>query len=157
MSFSYHDCDGTQDQIDFPRLLVMDTQQFAPDGVTRAYIFEDTEITGVTRLQSLQFQSGMFYSAPLGANLPTSPVSYLRVAAVLLDAIAANKARLANALMVLDIKVNTQAAAQELRALADSYREVDDDAGAFVIIEQCNDVFSFRDRFWKTVQRASAL
>lgn len=157
MSFSYHNCDGTQDQIDFPRILAMDTQEFAPDGVTRAYVFEDSEITGVTRLQSLQFQSGMFYSGPMGANLPASPVSYLRVAAILLDALAANKAKLANALMVLDVKVNTQAAAQELRAQAESYRAIDDDAGAFVIIEQCSDVFSFRDRFWKTVQRMSAL
>jgi len=163
MSFSYHNCDGSQDQIDFPRLLVSDTTQFGPDGTTPIYIFRDSEITGVIRLQGLNFQSGMFYSATspagavMGTNLPTSPVSYLRVAATLLDSLAANMARLANALKVLDVQVNTQFASQELRALAEHYRSVDDDAGAFMIIEQVNNSFSLKDRFWASVQRQSAL
>lgn len=154
MSFSYQF--GENPPIDYPRLLIADTQEFGPDGVTPAYIFQDSEILSAARICTLNWQSGMFYSGVQGANLPASPVSYYRVAAVLLDALSANKARLANALKVLDIQVNTQSASQELRTLAASYREVDDNAGAIMIIEQVNDAASFRERFWKTVQRASA-
>jgi hypothetical protein len=150
MSFSYNSCDGTNDTIDLVRLLISDTQSLN-------HIFEDTEIQGAYRIQAAQFQSAQFYSGPGGKNLPTSPVSYLRVAALLLDSVAANKSRLASIKQLLDVKLDSSDAAIQMRETAAEYRQVDDDAGAFMIIEQVNDAFSFRDRFWKTVQRSSAV
>lgn len=144
MSFSYNL--GANPAIDYPRLLISDTQSVG-------HVFEDEEIAAATQIQALQFQSSMFYSGPGGNNLPTSPVSYLRIAALLLDALAANKARLASVKQLLDVKLDSSDAAIQLRATAAEYREVEDNAGAFMIIEQVNDVFSFRDRYWKTVQR----
>jgi len=102
-----------------------------------------------------QFQSSMFYSGGTGQMLPSSPVSYLRVAALLLDSLAANKSRLAGIQQMLDVKIDASKAAVALQAQAAALRETDDNAGAFMIIEQCNDYFSFADRFWKQVQRQS--
>jgi hypothetical protein len=148
MSFSYQL--GANPPIDYVRLLMSDTQSLN-------HIFEDEEINALTAIVSLQFQSAQFYSGSQGANLPTSPVSYLRVAALGLDSLAANKARLASIKQLLDVKLDSSDASIQLRATAAEYREVDDNAGAFMIIEQVNDAFSFRDRFWKTVQRNSAV
>lgn len=146
MAFSYER--GENPPIDYPRLLIMDTD-------AAHYIFEDSEIQAVTTMQTLQFQSGQFWSGAQGANLPSSPVSYLRIAATLLDCLAANNARLSGMIQILDVKMDTKQAAQALRDQAKCYRETDDDAGAFMIIEQVNDDFSFRDRWWKQVQRQS--
>ena len=148
---------GANPPIDYPRLLISDTQQFLPNGVTPGFIFADQEILLATNLITQNFQSGMFFSGAGGRNLPTSPVSYLRVAAILLDSIAANKARLSSIQSLLDVKLDASKAAAVLMAQADDYRSIDDDAGAFMIIEQCNDYFSFTDRFWKQVQRQQGL
>lgn len=148
MSFTYQL--GANPSIDYPRLLMSDTQSVN-------HIFEDEEINALTTIVSLQFQSAQFYSGAQGKNLPTSPVSYLRVAALGLDSLAANKARLASIKQLLDVRLDSSDAAIQLRATAAEYRQVDDDSGAFMIIEQVNDAFSFRDRFWKSVQRNSAV
>lgn len=147
MSFSYNL--GANPAIDYPRLLISDTQ-------ATNHIFEDEEITAVTLMQAAQWQSSMFYSGVGGANLPSSPVSYLRIAALLLDAIAANKSRLASIKQLLDAKLDSSDAAIQLRATAAEYRQVDDESGAFVIIEQCSTQWSFQDRFWKQWQRGTA-
>ena len=140
--------------IDYPRLLVSDTEQFDANG-NQIYIFSDQEILNMYQIMATNFQSSMFYSPPAGQNLPQSPVSYLRVAAYLLNSVAANKSKLASIQQLLDVKQDPSKAAQELRATAKQYLDMDDNAGAFAIIEQCNDYFSFRDRFWKQVQRQS--
>ena len=147
MSFSYQF--GSNPAIDYPRLLISDTQD-------SGHVFEDSEITAATNICALQFQSGQFYSYPSGANLPSAPVPYLRVAALLLDALAANKSRLASVKQLLDVRLDSSDAADQLRKTAAEYRDVDDNAGAFMIIEQCNDYFSFSDRWWKQVQRQAA-
>jgi hypothetical protein len=146
--FTYTHCDGTNDQVDFVRMLCSDT-------VDTNHVFEDTEILGAYRIQAAQWQSGQRYSGTAGANLPATPVSYLRVAALLLDALAANKSRLASVKQSLDAKLDASDAAIQLRETAKQYRETDDNSGAFVLIEQVNDAASFRDRWWKTVQRQS--
>jgi len=155
MGFSYQF--GANPPIDYPRLLISDTQQFAPDGITPIFIFDDQEIVAATNIQALQFQSSQFYSFQSGRNLPTSPVSYLRIAALLLDAVSANKARLSSIKQMLDIRLDSSDAAIQLRETAKEYREVDDDSGAFVIIEQVNNYWSFSDRFWKQVQRQQGI
>jgi hypothetical protein len=148
---------GANPPIDYPRLLVSDTQQFAADGVTPIYIFSDQEIGAATNIEINVWQSAQYYSGPQGITpLPSIPVPYRRIAATLLDALAANKARLAAVQQILDVKLAPEKAAAALAAQAKAYREADDESGAFVIIEQVNDVFSFRDRFWKTVQRQQA-
>lgn len=146
MSFSYRS--GANPAVDYPRLLISDTQ---PEN----HIFEDEEIGSATAIQNSTFQSGMFYSGVGGATLPTTATSYLRVAALLLDSLAANKSRLSGITQLLDVHMDPSKAAKALSDQAKNYREVDDNSGAIMIIEQVNDVFSFRDRFWKVLQRQS--
>jgi hypothetical protein len=99
--------------ISYVRLLIGDTNPDLP-------IFGDDEITAASTIQAMQF----------GASIP---VSYLRAAALLLDALAANKSRLSMT-KLLDAEVNPIAAAKALREQAQQFREVDDDAVALTII-----------------------
>lgn len=155
---------GANPAIDFPRLLISDTQQYLPDGVTPGYVFADQEITAMTNIVQSQFQSGMFWPTPGGAPsggtegtyLPAIPVPYYRIAAMLLTAIASNKARLASVVKLLDVTLAPEKAAKALLDGAKAYLDADDNSGAFMIIEQVNDGFSFRDRWWKQWQRQSA-
>lgn len=119
-------------------------------------IFTDAEITLAYTIQGNVFQSAQFYSYPGGAFIPSNPVSYLRVAALLLDSLASSASRLSAITQLLDVKLDSKSAAKALQDQAKIYRETDDDLGAIFIIEQCNNDWSFRDRFWKQVQRQSA-
>lgn len=145
MSWTY--TPATPRPTDYIRLLISDTNNARP-------IFSDEEIQMVFTIQASTWQSGQFWSGAGGAYLPGTPVSYLRVAALLLDSLAANRSRLASIKQLLDVKLDASDAAIQLRTTAQQYRDTDDDAGAFVIIEQCNTTYSFQERFWKTVQRA---
>lgn len=150
MAFTYNSCDGTDDAIDFVRLLISDTQSVN-------HIFEDSEILGFYRIQGNVFQSSMFFSGADGTvPLPSSPVSYARVAALALDSLAANKSRLSSVIQILDVKLSPDKAAQALRDQADQYRTIEDENGAFVVIEQVNNDWSFKERFWKQWQRQAA-
>ena len=114
-------------------------------------IFNDYEIANLFTVQQRVYQSSMFYSGTTGANLPTSFVSLLRVAAIGLDIIANNQAQLGLISKLLDVQLKDAAAITGARA--DKYRQIDDESGAFAIIEQCNTVWATRDRWWKQVQR----
>jgi hypothetical protein len=150
--------------IDYVRLLVADTQEFGDDGVTPIYIFSDQEILATEQIVMGQFQSAMFFSpsgGPIaggaqGAYLPSPPIPYYRVAGVLMMAIASNKARLSSVIQLLDVKLDTAKAAKALFYQAQEYFDMDDNSGAFVVIEQVNNDWSFRDRWWKQWQRQSA-
>ena len=147
MSFTYGN--GSNPPIDYPRLLIADT--VAPG------IFSDEEITAFANIASTVWQSAQFYSGFAGvATLPTSPVNYLRTAAYALDSLAANQSRLAAVQQLLDVKLSPDKAAAALRAQAKAYRDADDDSMAFVIIEQVHDNQTFKERFWKQVQRISS-
>ncbi len=149
MSFSYQF--GANPPIDYPRFLISDTD-------ASNYIFEDSEITMATIIQGLSWQSSMQYSGVAGStNLPTPPVSYRRVAATLLDSLAANASRLSQITQLLDVQLSPGTAAKALRDQAACLRE-EDDAGAFVIIEQVQTgaPWAFRDRWWAQIQRQSA-
>ena len=143
--------------IDYIRGLVSDTVEFAPDGVTPVYIFSDQEIQMFTAMQSqaLGWQSTQYYSPPAGAFLPSAPTGYLRIAATMLNALASNQSRLASIKKLLDVQLDSSDAAIQLRDTAQMYLDMDDNSGAVAIIEMVNDYFSFRDRFWKQVQRQS--
>jgi hypothetical protein len=150
MAFTY--TSGANPPIDYPRFLISDTVQFDVNGA-RVYAFEDAEITMAAAIESAVWQSAQFYSAPSGrATQPTVPVSWRRIAASLLDSLASNQARLQIIVKLLDVTINPNAS-RSMREQAQALRDADDNSGAFVIIEQVNDVFSFRDRFCKQVQR----
>lgn len=147
MSFTYDLANNPT--VAYIRLLIADTDE-------ANQIFSDEEIMGAYAITASVFQSGAFYSGVPGTGrttLPSSPVSYFRVAAVLLDALAANKSRLAGITKLLDVELSPAQAATALAKKAQEYRTVDDESGAFVVIEQCTTDWSFRDRFLKTVQR----
>lgn len=143
-------------QVSNVRLLVADTDYTAP-------IFQDEEIVAAMSIVQAQFQSGQFFSTPSGAlgagaqgvNLPSTPIPYYRVAAVLLYAIAGNKSRLASVIKLLDVSLDPAKAAKALQDQAAAWIKLDEESGAFAIIEQVNDQFSFRDRFWRQWQRQS--
>ena len=125
-----------------------------PDTDTLHQIFSDEEINAFYNIQASMWQSSMFWSPPSGnSTLPSQPLSYLRVAALALDTLGNNSARLAGVLQLLDVKLDTSKASQLLHESAANYRSVEDNAGAFVIIEQVNNDWSFLERFWKQVQR----
>ena len=148
MSFSYQY--GANPPIDYPRFLVSDT-------VDLNHIFEDSEIAMATIIQGLSWQSSMQYSGVQGSTtLPTPPVSYRRVAATLLDTLAANASRLSQITKLLDVELSPGVAAKALRDQAQCLRD-EDDAGAFVIIEQVQTgaPWAFRDRWWAQIQRQS--
>ncbi len=152
MSFSYQF--GANPPIDYPRLLISDTIQFAPNGTTPIYIFEDSEILAATQIEISVYQSAQFYNAGGGTlTLPTFVTPWRRIAATLLDAVAANKSRLSAITQLLDVHLSPGVAAKSLRDQAQALRDADDNSGSFAIIEQVNNQFSFRDRFWATIQR----
>ena len=138
--------------IDYVRGLVFDTNQFNAAG-GRGYIWADEEIQMYTQMQTQTFQSSMFYSGPGGQFVPPQPPDYYRIAGVMLQALSANKAALASIEKVLDIQVDSSKAAAALQKTAQNYFDMSDNFGAFAIIEQVQDYWSFSDRFWKQVQR----
>lgn len=140
MSFSYGA--GANPTIDYVRLLVADTAAVG-------YIFEDSEIMAAYQIDAV---------AVIGQGNSTTFTSYgtasaRRAAATLLDALAANKARLGNALKVLDIQIDTKSAAADLRAQARLLREVEMESGTFAIAEMINEPFGARERWWKQAMR----
>jgi hypothetical protein len=148
MAFTYDF--ATDPTTSYIRLLISDTDSTNP-------VFEDAEIAAAYAIQGATFQSGQFYTPPSGNTLPSSPVSYLRVAALLLDAMAANSSKLAMFTRILDVEMKPAEGAKMLREQAKSYRETDDDSGAFMIIEQCSTQFALRQRWWNQAQRQAYL
>ena len=145
MSFTYDLTNSPR--IAYVRLLIGDT-------VDEGHIFDDEEITAAYTIQGSQFQSSMFFSGTnSGRNLPSQPVSYLRVAALLLDSLASAKSRIGAITKLLDVSLDPGKVAKSLREQANQLREVDDNAGAMMIIEQCTTGFSYIQRFNYQIQR----
>lgn len=149
MSFTY-DFD-TNPRVAYIRLLVSDTT----NSPTPA-IFTDEEINAFYAINGNVWQSAQFYSGNGGLqNLPTTCVSYYRVAALALDSLASNRARLAAAIESLDVKVDIGPAAKALKDQAQAYRDLEDNSGSFAIAETVGTVFAFHQRFWAQVMRQS--
>lgn len=144
MSWTYNN--GANPYIDYPRLLIPDTDVTMP-------IYSDEEIGAFYQIQQSVFQSAMFFSGSQGRSLPSTPLSYLRVAALALDTLANNKGKLGSVIQLMDVKLDPSKAAQVLRDGAQNYRTIDDESGAFMIIEQTNTDWSLRDRIEKQFQR----
>lgn len=154
-TFSYRG--GENPPIDYPRLLVSDTNQFGPDGSSPIFAFWDEEIISATRIEMAVWQSGMFWSGPQGVSpfRNSQVIPWRRIAATLIDALSMNSARLNQISQMLDVKLNP-GSVKDMQAQAQALRDADDNSGAFAIVEQVNDSWSFIDRYWKTVQRQSA-
>ena len=141
--------------ISYVRLLIPDTE-FIPNVTPPQMIFSDQEINAFFQIQQGTFQSGMFFSGVQGTNLPALPLSYVRVAALALDTLANNKGKLGSVIKLLDVQMDWKSAATILREGAKTYREVDDNAGAFMIIEQTPTDWAFAQRWWNQFQRQTA-
>ena len=156
MSFSYNG--GANPPIDYPRLLIPDAQELGgPTGTERVYVFDDSEIMAAYQINSLQWQSGFYWSGPMGSpQLPTPPTNYLRCAALLLNSIAGNNARLLSVAKLLDVQLqDPQKVVAAIQATAQRYLDMDDNSGAFFIAEQCTTSWGFIDRYWRQIQRQS--
>ena len=155
-TFSYQF--GANPPIDYPRLMISDTNQFLPDGVTPGYVFADQEILAITQVVASTFQSSQYYSPPQGQFLPQGVVMpWYRIAAALLDCMAANKAKLSSIKRILDVQLDSSDAAKFLQAQAKEYRDLDDNSGAFVIIEQVNNEATLYQRYWNQVARQQGI
>jgi hypothetical protein len=143
MNFTY--TPGTP--IFYVRLLIPDTNSDNP-------IFQDDEIQGFMQINQQIWQSSMYYSYQGGRlQLPFTPSNFLRAAALALNSLAGNAARLAAVTGLLDVKLNPAAAATALKAQAQAYLDMDDNSGAFAIAEQVTTVWAFRDRWLAQLQR----
>lgn len=133
------------------RLLVGDTDAANP-------IFDDSEIAAALELESgaFLFVSPQRIATATSISPPVSVVSIYRAAAVLLDALASNKARLTSVVQLLDVKLAPAESAKALRDLARSYREVDENAGHYAIAEMVRSSFSARERVLAQAMRMTA-
>lgn len=140
MSFTYDFVNAPQ--LAQTRMLIADTNILKP-------IFDDDEVNAALYLSSSQgiFASGQRIPVAI-SYAPAIPIVYsvYRAAALLLDGLAANKSRLASISTLLDVKLNPEKSAQELRATAKEYRDLASNDGSFAIAEMVNDVFSARQR-----------
>ena len=85
--------------------------------------------------------------------MPQAPSNYFRAAAVALNTLAGNAARMAGVIGLLDVKLNNAAAAKALQEQAQRYLDMDDNSGAFAIAEQISTPWNFRDRWIAQIQR----
>jgi len=138
----------TQPLISYVRALIPDTDYQRP-------IFGDDEITAFLAINAMTWQSGQFYSYANGAlQLPSSPSNILRAAALALNTLAGNQARLMLVSSLLDVKMqNVGAVCKALQDVAQRWLDMDDNSGAFAIAEQVNTVWNFRDRWLSMLQR----
>jgi hypothetical protein len=154
-TYTYNNCDGTNFPIDFVRVLIPDTG----GNVTlpnNGFIFSDQEILAFMQINQLQgWQTSMFWSYQ-GTFLPTYPSNYFRAAALALNSLAGNQARLLALSQLLDVKLqNVQQVVAAIQATAQRYLDMDDNSGAFAIAEQVQTTWNFIDRYWSQVQRQS--
>lgn len=147
MSWTYDLLNGDPNQ-NAVRLLCMDTNQDTP-------IFQDEEIQIFLQLKSSQgiYQSGQ--ANPTGRPIP-APVqvySIYSAAALALYSMAANKAYLSSISRILDVELDPSRAQKALKALADSYMELEDNAGHFAIAEMVNNNWDAKERVWNQFRR----
>ena len=146
MSFTYDF--NAAPQISTVRLLIMDTDSTKP-------IFQDVEITQFLFLKSSQgiYQSGQANQTGTPIAAPVQVYSYYSSAALALMAMAANKAYLSSISRILDVELDPSRAQKALKAMAEGYLELEDNAGHFAIAEMVYDQFAARERVWKNFLR----
>lgn len=143
---SYTYAYGANPPIDFPRLLVSDTD------VANNPIFADEEIMAASSICSMACAVYPAWGAA-GFSQQFGSASPRQVAATLLDSLAANTARLAAMLKVLDVQMDSSKAASALMAQAAALRAADENSSGFAIAEQVLDKFTAVERTWKMMLR----
>jgi hypothetical protein len=134
------------------RLLVSDTTNFPSPPFP---LFLDAEITAALQMSSSQgiYVSAMAISGGYAMQPPVLVLSYYRAAALLLNALAANKALLSSVTKLLDVSLSPDKAALQLRTTADDYRTIAANDGSFAIAEMVVNNFSARERLFKQLLR----
>jgi hypothetical protein len=146
VAFTYDPTD--QSAFTIVRLLIPDTDATKP-------IYNDAEINMFLFATSSQglYASGQAANFVNGAARLAQVQSPLFAAALALDSIASNKARLAAISQILDVKLGHDAAAAALHVQAEAYRNLERNGGSFAIAEMAVDQFSIRERilnqFWR--------
>lgn len=141
VKFTYDfNTDPTLSQV---RMLIADTD---PANV----IFSDEEVWQALNLENSQ--NLMHLGTGYGVAVPLV-YSVFRAAALLLETLASNASRLAGALMVLDIKLETGQASIQLRTTAKEYRDREMNSGAFAVVEMVPNDFAARERVWNQMLR----
>jgi hypothetical protein len=128
-------------------MLIADTDSVHP-------IFQDSEIQMALLMNTSSYlyaSMGQFFGPP-----PVNVTSTLRAAALLLDSLASNKARLAAIVELLDVKLSADKAAIQLRAQAKEFRDLENNSGSFAIAEMVNDQFQARERVGRQFLRLEA-
>lgn len=144
MAFTY---DFTSEpSISRVRLLIADT-----DG--NNFTFEDEEINQALYMESSQAlyvsgQANPTATATTNAVYVPQVYSYYLAAALLLESLASNKAKLGSIVQLLDVKIDPTKAARMLREIAEGYREREENMGHFAIAEQVTTTFQARERIW---------
>lgn len=125
-----------------------------PDTVTPG-IFSDEEVNQAIFIESSQglYTSSQFVSGGLGVQCPVQVYSIRRAAALLVDVLAGNTARLAVIEQMLDIRINGPASAKALGDRADSLRKTEAMSGAYAIAEWVVDNFTAQERVYKQMLR----
>lgn len=135
--------------------LLSQVRMLIPDTVEANHLFEDEEVNQAIYLESSQ---GLYYSgqAVPGGNPVQSPAqvySVRRAAALLVDSIAGNWAKLAIIEQMLDVKLNGERASAALREHAKSLRDTEAMSGAFAIAEWVLDPNTAQERVYKQMLR----
>lgn len=140
MSFTY-DPTTPQGQC---RLMIADTDSLNP-------IFSDAEINAFFTIAT------PICFLPISAGQPSQFVGVTTsprfAAATALEALASNASRLASALKVLDITIDTKTAAADLRATAKAMRDAENFGGAFAFVEWVPNEINARERIWAQLLR----
>jgi hypothetical protein len=130
------------------RMLIPDTDPLNP-------IFQDVEVNQAIQIESSQglYCSGQANNTGSSVSPPIQVYSIRRAAALLVDVVGGNSARLAIFQQALDVKLDASKAAAALKAYAQTLRDTEANSGAFAIAEWVVDQFSARERVWKQILR----
>lgn len=134
--------------------LLSTVRMMIPDTVAPG-IFSDAEVNQAIYIESSQGTYASGQAVP-GGNPVISPAqvySPRRAAALLVDCLAGNSARLAIVEQILDVKIDGSKSAQWLREHAKGLRDTEANSGAFAIAEWVLDPNTAYERVWKQLLR----
>lgn len=136
-------------------LLLSQVRMLVPDTDATHPIFNDDEVNQALYLTSSQGLYVAAQAAAGGSNRNTTPLIYsVRMAAALLiDALASNKAKLAVVEQILDVKIDPSRAQKALHEQAECLRDQERKLGSFAIAEVVTDSFSARERWYAQILR----
>lgn len=143
MSFSYQ-----------PMTPIFFVRSLIPDTNMANAVFSDEELNGYLFLESSQgiYSSGQAWPNGNQGSMPIQVFSYRRAAAMAIDVIAGDRAKLATIQQLLDVKIDGGKAQSALHEIAESLREQEDNT-SFAIAELTYDPFAARERMLNQLLR----